>query len=172
LLNILETKRLGFRQLTFHDLDNLYMLYRNPNVKQYVYAESMTYEETREELEWVLNVYTTQPGFGLWATIHKETGEFIGRCGLLVWIIDDRPEVEVTYMLSEKYWGQGLGTEAAQALIRYGFEELRLPRLIACIDRENLASIKVAENVGMMFEKEVNTGEGPELLFAKARALD
>ena len=104
----------------------------------------MSYEETKEELEWIINVYSNQPGFGLWGTIHRETGEFIGRCGLLQWTIDEHPEVEVTYMLAEKYWGQGLGTEAAQALMQYGFEELKLPRLICCIDAENLASIRVA----------------------------
>jgi RimJ/RimL family protein N-acetyltransferase len=170
-VNILETNRLIFRQLTLEDFDHLYALYSNSNVKKYVYEESMTYEETKEELAWIIDIYDSQPGFGLWGTIYKETGEFIGRCGLLQWTIDERPEVEVTYMLAEKFWGQGLGTEAAQALIQYGFEELKLPRLICCIDAENLASIKVAENLGMIFEKEVDTGEGPELLFAKDKKL-
>ena len=92
----------------------------------------------------------------------------IGRCGLLQWTIDTQPEVELTYMLGENYWGLGLGTEVSQSLMQYGFEKLKLPRLICCIDAENLASIKVAKYVGMTFEKEVDTGEGPELLFAKA----
>ena len=168
-MNILETNRLLFRQLTLEDFDHLYTLYSNPNVKKYVYQEAMTSEETKEELEWIINIYSSQPGFGLWGTIYKETGEFIGRCGLLQWRIDGRPEVEVTYMFAENYWGQGLGTEAALALMQYGFEELKLSRLICCIDAENLASIKVAERLGMAFEKEVNTGESPELLFAKVR---
>ena len=170
-MNILETNRLLLRQLTLEDFDHLYTLYSNPNVKQYVYQESMTYEETKEELEWIINVYRSQPGFGLWGTIYKETGEFVGRCGLLQWTIDKRPEVEVTYMFAEAFWGQGLGTEAARALMQYGFEEIKLPRLICCIDAANLASIKVAENLGMIFEKEVDTGEGPELLFAKDKPL-
>lgn len=167
-MNILETQRLLFRPLTLNDLDDLYTLYNNPNVKKYVYQASMTYEETKEELEWMNTVYNSQPGFGLWGTIYKETDEFIGRCGLLQWTIDNQLEVELTYMLAEKYWGQGLATEATQAIMQYGFEELKLPRMICCIDAENLASIKVAEKLGMTFEKEVDTGEGPELLFAKA----
>ena len=109
-MNILETKRILLRQLTLEDLDNLYALYINENVKKYVYTESMDYEETKEELDWIIDVYTSQSGYGLWATIHKETGDFIGRCGLLQWTIEERPEVELTYMLTEKYWGQGLGT--------------------------------------------------------------
>ena len=171
-MNILESKTLIFRELTLDDLDLLYALYSNPHVKKYVYEESMTYEETMEELEWIIDVYTSQPGFGLWGIIHKETGAFIGRCGLLQWTIDERPEVEVTYMFDEKYWGHGLGTEAAQALMQYGFEELKLPRLVCCIDAENLASIKVAEKLGMTFEKEVDTGEGQELLFARTKTVD
>jgi ribosomal-protein-alanine N-acetyltransferase len=133
---------------------------------QYFPEGTLTYEETREELEWIINVYYGQYGFGLWATIHKETGEFIGRCGLLPWTIEQRPEVEVAYMLAKAYWGQGLGTEAAQAIRDYGFEQLRLSRLICLIDRENQASIKVAQKIGMTFEKEVDDGQGPALLYS------
>ena len=165
---LLDTNRLIFRPLALDDLDELHTLYGNPNVTRYVYEDAMTYEATRDELEWMIDVYTSQPGFGLWGTVLRQTNEFIGRCGLLQWTIEERLEVELTYMLAEKYWGRGLGTEAAQAFMKYGFEELKLPRLICCIDTENLASIKVAETLGMTFEKEVDTGEGPELLFAKA----
>ena len=154
------------------DLDALYKLYSDADVKKYVYSEAMTYEETKEELEWAIKLYSNQPGFGLWATIYKETGEFIGRCGLLPWTIEEHPEVEVTYMLAKKYWGQGLGTEVAQALIHYGVEQLKLSRLICCIDKEKQASINVARNLGMIFEKEVDTGEGPELLHSKTLTVD
>ena len=94
------------------------------------------------------------PELGLWATIHKETGRFIGRCGLLPWTIDGQDEVEVAYLLAKEYWGQGLGTEAARAIADYAFEQLHLSRLICLIDRDNQASLKVARNIGMAFEKE------------------
>ncbi len=70
---------------------------------------------------------------------------FIGRCGLLPWTIDGQNEVKVAYLISKTYWGQGLGTEAAQAILDYGFEKLNLSRLICLVDEENLASIRVAE---------------------------
>ena len=70
-------------------------------------------EQTKEELEWIINVYYRRYGFGLWATTLKETNEFIGRCGLLPWTIDGREEVEVAYLLAKEHWGRGLGTEAA-----------------------------------------------------------
>jgi [ribosomal protein S5]-alanine N-acetyltransferase len=165
---VLETERLLLRRFTLDDLDALVALYSDAAVIQYVYA-SMTAEETHDELEWLLALYDEQPGFGLWATIYKATGEIMGRCGLLQWTIDDRPEVELTYLLAQNYWGRGLGTEVTRALIHYGFEQLQLPRLVAVITRENEASIHVAQGLGMVFEKEVETEDGRELLYALNR---
>jgi len=86
---------------------------------------------------------------GLWATIQKETGKFIGRCGLLPWTIEEREEVEVAYMIAREYWRQGFGSEAARGILQYGFEQLQLSRLICLIDKDNEASIKVARGMGM-----------------------
>jgi ribosomal-protein-alanine N-acetyltransferase len=163
---IVETKRLIFRRLIPDDLEALFALYSDPEVRRYFPESTLTYEETKEELEWFLNGHPAHPELGLWATIHKETGEFIGRCGLLPWTIEDRPEVEVAYMLARAYWGQGLGTEAAQGILNYGFEQLYLSRLICLIDRENDASQRVAQKIGMTFEKEVDDGKGPALLYS------
>jgi len=163
---ILETDRLILRHLLPSDLDSLFALYSDPEVRRYFPEGTLTYEETKEELEWFLNRHPEHPQLGLWATIHKETNQFIGRCGLLPWTIDQRPEVEVAYLLAKAYWGHGLGTEAAQAILHYGFEQLKLSRLICLIDRENQASIKVARNIGMTFEKEGKDEKGPFLLYS------
>ncbi len=72
-------------------------------------------------------------------------------------------------MIDKAYWGQGLGTEAAQAVLDYGFEQLRLSRLICLIERDNVASIKVAEKIGMTFEKEGQDEKGPFLLYARSK---
>ena len=166
-MKILETKRLILRHLKLNDLDSLFALYSDPNMRRYFPEGTLTYGETKEELEWFLNGHPEHPELGLWATIYKETNHFIGRCGLLPWTIDDRPEVEVAYLLDKTYWGQGLGTEAAQAVLYYGFEKLQLPRLICMIEPENLASIKVAENIGMSFEKEGEDEKGVFLLYSR-----
>ncbi len=110
-------------------------------------------------------MYYGQYGWGLWATIHKATGTRIGRCGLLPWTIDGRQEVEVAYMLAKAYWGQGLATEAAQEIVRYAFAQLQLSRLICLIDSENQAAQAVARKIGMRFEKDVDDGKGPALLY-------
>ena len=163
---ILETKRLILRRLIKDDLDSLFELYSDPQVRKYFPEGTLTYEETKEELEWFLNGHPTHTELGLWATIHKDTGQFIGRCGLLPWTIEGREEVEVAYMIARDYWRRGLGSEAAQGILQYGFEQLNLSRLICLIDRDNEASIKVAKGLGMTFEKEVDDGMGPAQLYA------
>jgi len=169
-MKILESQRLIFRHLEPSDLDDLFALYRDPAVRRYFPEGTLTYAETREELEWFLNGHPQRPELGLWATIRKDTQRLIGRCGLLPWTIDERPEVEVAYLLAQDQWGQGLGTEAAQAILNYGFETLHLSRLICLIDRENVASIRVAQRIGMTFEKEGRDEKGPFWLYARNRS--
>lgn len=152
---VLETARLILRELTMDDLDDLFTLYRDPDVRQYFPEGVLTYAETQEELEWIINVYYRQYGFGLWATIDKATGALVGRCGLLPWTIGESQEVEVAYLLAKPYWGRGLATEAAQAIVHYGLGHLWLKRLVCLIDPANLASIKVATKIGMAFERAV-----------------
>ena len=159
---ILETKRLILRHLVPEDLDELFALYSDPEIRRYFPDGTLNRQETEEELEWFLHGHPDYPELGLWATIHKETNRFIGRCGLLPWTIDGQFEVEVAYLINKAYWGQGLGTEAAQAVLEYGFQTLGRPRLICLIYPQNVASIRVAEKIGMTFEK---TGEDPDGIF-------
>jgi ribosomal-protein-alanine N-acetyltransferase len=166
---LLDTKRLILRHLERSDLDSLFALYSDPEVRRYFPEGTLTYEETREELEWFLNGHPKHPELGLWATIHRESNQFIGRCGLLPWTIDGCLEVEVAFLLAKEYWEQGLGTEAAQAVLDYGFTRLHLPRLICLIDRDNIASIRVATKIGMTFEREGTDDKGPFLLYSTSR---
>jgi RimJ/RimL family protein N-acetyltransferase len=165
-LKILETSRLTFRRQVPEDLDYLWALYLDPEVRKYIPDAPRTYEEARQELEWHRNGHTKNPALGLWATIHKDTGRFIGRCGLLPWTIEGREEVEVAYLLARAYWGQGLGTEAAQGIARYAIDTLHFTRLVCVIDPDNQASVKVALKIGMTLEKEMEDELGPYLLYS------
>ena len=165
-MTILTTERLLLRRLLPGDLDALYALYRDPEMRRFYPEGILTYAETKEELEWFLNGHPHHPELGLWATILKETGEFIGRCGLLPWTIDNEEEVEVAYMIDKAHWGKGLGSEAAQGILEYGFGTLGLSRLICLIDKDNRSSIRVAEKIGMAFEKEGEDEKGPFLLYS------
>jgi len=169
-VTILETKRLLLRRQNIKDLDDLWALYRNPEITKYIPDAPRSREEAKEELEWHMNGHPRFPELGLWATIHKETGKFIGRCGLLPWTIDGQSEVEVAYTIAQEYWGQGLATEAAQAILNYGFELWNLSRLISLIDAENIASQKVAQKIGMAFEKEGRDEKGSFLVFSISKA--
>jgi ribosomal-protein-alanine N-acetyltransferase len=156
---ILESERLILRHQVPSDLDDLWSLYCDPEITKYIPDAPRTRQEAREELEWHMNGHPRNPDLGLWATIHKSSGKFIGRCGLLPWTIEDQQEVEVAYTITRDYWGHGLATEAAQAILHYGFEKLNLARLVSLIEPENLASQRVAEKIGMTFERRVDEGE-------------
>ncbi len=164
---ILETPRLILRRLTLDDLDALAELYRDPAVRRFFPEGTLTRAETLEELEWIIDVYYGRYGYGLWATILKETGELIGRCGLLPWTLEGRFEVEVAYALARAYWGRGLATEAAQGIVDYAINELHMTRLICLIDADNAASQNVARKLGMTFEKEICDDKGPALMYAR-----
>jgi len=172
---VLETERLILRRLTMNDLDALAAIYADEEVRRFFPEGTLSREETREELEWIIDVYYARYGYGLWATIEKETGALIGRCGLLPWKIvpgrdgrsglegpDEFPEdatrvdVEVAYLLARDRWGRGLGTEAARAIVDHAFDDLHLPRLICLFEPENVASRSVAEHVGFTYEKDVD----------------
>ena len=94
---IFETERLVLRRLVIEDLDALYELYRDPEIRRYFPEGTLDLKSTRAELEWFLNGHPRHPELGLWATIHKPTGAFIGRCGLLPWMIEGRLEIEIAY---------------------------------------------------------------------------
>jgi ribosomal-protein-alanine N-acetyltransferase len=162
---IFETKRLILRHQVTEDLDALWALYCNSEITKYIPDAPRSYEEAKEELEWFMNGHPQYPELGLWATIHKETGKFIGRCGLLPWTIEGQQEVEVAYTLTQDFWGQGLATEAAQGILQYGFDQLHLSRMICMIDPGNIASQRVAEKIGMMLEKKMDGYEGDNVPF-------
>lgn len=164
---ILETNRLILRRQVIEDLDDLWALYCDPAITKHIPDAPQTYEEAREELNWHKDGHPKHPELGLWATIYKETGLFIGRCGLLPWTIDDREEVEVAYTIAQNYWGQGLATEAALAIVQYAFEKLKLSRLVCMIEPENEASMHVARHIGMTFEKRMEDDLGPYLLYSR-----
>jgi ribosomal-protein-alanine N-acetyltransferase len=166
---VLETARLILRHLELNDLNDLYKLYSDPEIRKYFPEGVLTLAETREHLEWYIDGPRDHPELGLWATIHKETGGLIGRCGLLPWEIDGAREVEIAYLLDKLFWHQGLATEAARGLLEYGFEKLRLSRLICMMAPENRASQRVAQRIGMRLEGKVDgiaADNFPTLIYA------
>ncbi len=112
-------------------------------------------------------------GFGRWAVVEKAGHEVIGYCGLAYAPgVTAQPEVAIGYRLARPFWGHGYATEAVLAVRDYAFDVLCLPRLIATIDPQNVASIRVAEKAGMRYEQEIML-EGyshPDYVYAIARS--
>ncbi len=163
---ILETQRILLRHLERSDIDDLYRLYCNPDVVRYIPDAPKNYLETVEELEWHQYGDRRNPQLGLWATVYRSTGQFIGRCGLLPWQLNGIPEVEVAYLLDQAFWGHGLATEAAAAIARYGYDRLGYTRLVSLIDPLNFDSQRVAEKIGFHFEEAMEDELGPFWLYA------
>ncbi|BAZ67940.1 MAG: GNAT family N-acetyltransferase [Pelatocladus maniniholoensis HA4357-MV3] len=148
---VIETPRLILRHFTLNDVDELAAIYADPIVTKF-YPRPYTHEQTQQQVERIMNMYKER-GWSLWATIYKADHQLIGRCGLMLQLVDEQQEVEIGYLLAKEYWGQGLATEAAIACRNYGFQELGLNRLISLIDPRNIASQKVAIKNGMKHEK-------------------
>ena len=125
-------------------------------------AEVMYFGDGIQTKEWVHNWLLTcleryqTWGYGPYAVIEQHSQNVIGYCGLFFFPdIDGQPEVEIGYRLARSTWGQGYATEAAKAVRDYAFTTLGIKRLIAMIDPSNLASVRVAEKIGMHYEKDV-----------------
>ena len=164
---ILTTERLTFRHLEPRDLDPLFELYRDPETRKYFPEGTRTLAETREELEWFVHGHPRRPELGLWATIERSTGQFLGRCGLLPWSIGGVPEVELAFLIDKSRWGQGFATEAALGIVRYAQDTLHLDRLICLVMPGNDASVRVAQKVGMVLEREYRDELGPCHLYSR-----
>lgn len=147
----LETRRLVLRRFTEGDVDHLYDLDGDPEVVRHLTGgEPTPREKIRDEiLPAFLGYYERFEGFGFWAAIEKSTGEFLG------WF-EFRPpggghpgEVELGYRLKRSAWGKGYATEGACALIREGFTQLGVRRVIARTMAVNSASRRVMEKAGL-----------------------
>jgi ribosomal-protein-alanine N-acetyltransferase len=154
-MQIAETKRLIFRTLTIDDAEDLYHIYNNPKTMKFMGRMSDSLEFEREQIQKHIENYYEKYGFGLWATVLKENNQLIGRCGLLHQEIEGAKDLEIAYLFDSNYWGKGLATEAAAMLVELGFERFGFNRVVAFINPENTASIRVSEKVGLKYEKEI-----------------
>jgi ribosomal-protein-alanine N-acetyltransferase len=165
---ILNTKRLLLRRFEPEDLAQLYALYRDPEIRKYYPDGTRTLEETKEELNWFLEGHPLHPELGLWATVERSSGEFLGRCGLLPWHIQGKDEVELAFMIKKERWREGFATEAARGIVKHAHQVLGLRRLVCLVMPGNAASAGVAQNVGMSFERDFTDEYGPSQLYALA----
>jgi len=150
----IRTKRLRLRMPGPDDVDVLAAILGDAEVMSFLGIEAgttLSRAETKTTVEKMIEFWERK-GFGRWAVIEKESGNIIGLCGLR--LLEDVPEL--FYLFARSSWGKGFATEAAHATLRYGFEQMGLPRIVAVIRPANVDSINVVKKIGMRFDKEVN----------------
>ncbi|HWX53186.1 MAG TPA: GNAT family N-acetyltransferase [Verrucomicrobiae bacterium] len=148
---VLETERLQLRRYTLADLDALAPIVSDPVAMEF-YPAPLVRQGAEDWIQRNLKRYQ-QDGFGKWAMVLKDSGEFIGDCGCMVQDVEGEKEIEVGYLVRRDLWGKGYATEAARACMDYAFGRLGVDRVISMIRPENQRSRKVAEKNGMSCER-------------------
>jgi [ribosomal protein S5]-alanine N-acetyltransferase len=156
----LETDRLLLRSLQPQDVAQMIVLVTDPSVTRFL-GGPRDAEQVRTTLQNEL-VIPPRGRLGQWPVLLKATGTFVGGCGLISKEIEGVTEVELVYAFVASAWGKGYATEIGLALLGFATEELRLTRVVALIDPENLPSKRVAEKLGMQRESIVMSPDGNE----------
>lgn len=136
----LETERLTLRPLRLDDLPAVHAWAGNPANTRYMAWGPNTREQTQAFIAQAV------PGCDF-AVVLKETERVIGSCG--IYPQDNGYQAEVGWILHRDYWRRGYGSELARALVRYGFEDLKLGRIQAPCAALNTGSWRVMESCGM-----------------------
>jgi RimJ/RimL family protein N-acetyltransferase len=107
--------------------------------------------ETREMIDRI-EAHFLFHGFGLWAAELRSTGDFTGFIGLNIPTFDApfTPCVEIGWRLAPEFWGQGIATEGARAVLHHAFTALALPEIVAFTVPANHRSRRVMEKLAMI----------------------
>ena len=144
---IIETDRLILREYNWDDFENLFEILSDAETMRH-YPKPYDEKMTRRWIEWSIENYK-EYGFGLWAVNLKETGKFIGDCGLTIQNIDGELLPEIGYHIHKDYWRKGFGSEAARAVRDWAFKNTEYTCLYSYMKSTNVASYSTAIAVGM-----------------------
>jgi len=158
----LQTERLLFRTHEAKDEADFVGMQTDPEVRRYVGGQAWPLKKAHSRFR---NQYLGRPTetYGLWATILKEDGRYIGCCGLRA---AERKTAHLGYYFARPYWRRGFASEAAEAFIGVAFNRLRLQRLLADIGEGNAVSEKILRKFGFKYaSREEIAGGGRVILF-------
>lgn len=148
---IIETDRLYLREIHVDITQDMFVLHSDEIVQRYTGEPTIsTVEEMQEAILKRVGNYG-KFGYGRWATFLKDEMKFVGWAGLAY--LPEFDEIDIGYRFLPQFWGKGIATEACTAILDYGFNTLQLERIVAIAMKENLASIRVMQKIGMQFEK-------------------
>lgn len=156
---ILETERLYLRAFTFEDAPILIDLNSDPEVTRYTGDGPVANIKEAERIltEIILPQYPNK--IGRWAVHLKANEEFIGWCGIK--FIQEENEYDLGYRYYKKHWGKGYATEAANAVMDYGKNIIKLKEIIGRAAIDNKASIAVLKKMGMEYLRNDECGHDP-----------
>ena len=147
----LETERLRMRRLLPTDALDMYEYASEKDLTRYLlWDPHPSVQYTREYLEYLEGRYAVGDFYD-WALILKESGKMIGTCGFTSLDLQNNC-AEIGYVIHHKYHGKGYAPEAAEKVIAFGFDKLALSRISAVCMKENAASLRVMQKLGMSFE--------------------
>lgn len=149
---VLETPRLLLRDFTPGDWPAVLAYQSDPRYLRYYAWESRAPEAVQAFVQMFIDQQRQEPRlkYQLAVTL-RDTGALIGNCGIRKATADGH-EAEIGYELSPDHWGRGYATEAVAAILRFGFETLRIHRVAAWLVADNVASARVLEKNGLRLE--------------------
>jgi ribosomal-protein-alanine N-acetyltransferase len=165
----LETERLLFRSHEPQDEPAFIAMHTDSEVRRYVGGQPWPLEKAQLRFR---NEYLGKPNntYGLWATILKEEGNYIGSCGLRA---GDHPtEAHLGYYLARPYWRRGFASEACKAFINLAFTQLHVICLLADVEKGNAASEHILKKFGFKYvsQEEIPSSGRIILLYELAQA--
>ena len=146
-----ETPRLILREIVESDVDGFFELDSDPEVHRFLGNRTVqSKEESMAVIKFVRQQYIDF-GIGRWAVIEKQSGSFIGWCGIKFVteeVNNHTNYYDLGYRLIRKHWGKGYATESATICVKYAFDKLRLNQLFAAAHTENVLSNRILVNLG------------------------
>lgn len=156
-ITILETERLLMRKWSFTDAEAVLDLWSDPLVMKYVGPPLSNIQGARDLLEWAI-AYENKHRFCRWPVVEKASDQVVGSCGLMYQ--NDERDIDLGYYFIPSRWGRGYATEISTACVRYAFDVLGLPELMATVDINNHASQRVLDKCGFKFREMVSNEDG------------
>lgn len=143
--DVIETERLTLRPRTEADLEANLKMDLDPEVHRYIFSSAPDPAEHRAEILSRIVSGWPQVG-GLWVVEWRDRPGFLGWCALFPF--DSNDQLEMGYRLLPQAWGQGIATEAGQAILNYGFSRIELDTVIAVSHPNNARSQNVLKKLG------------------------
>lgn len=158
---ILETERLILREMIETDDAFVLDILNQPSFIKYIGDRNVrNLEQARDFIETRYRKGYAENGFGLYAVVLKETSETIGMCGLVK--RDGLPDADIGFAFLPQFEKKGYAFESAEAVMKYGKDDLKLERVLAITSQNNESSIKLLKKLGFKFDKLITLPDDTE----------